>query len=298
MMETFPAFFPLRGKCVVIAGEGEPADAKARLFADSPAEVVRLDEARAMDANAYAGADLIFVASWNAGFREAAAVVARTVGAPLNVVDAPELSDFHTPAIIDRGQVVAAIGTAGASPLMASLLRSELETLVPEGAGRVAALFGHRHDAVREAFPDLALRRAFLRSVLTGPAAIAAAAGDTTTALKLLDRAIEAGDRATGRVCIVELGATPDLISLRAARLLAVADVVFAGPAAEPLLAHHGRRDAERPDPATASAAVLAELVGRGRIVAIVGEIVDVDLVAALRADGVDVEVLMSAAVK
>ena len=297
-METFPAFFPLRGKCVVIAGEGEPADAKARLFADSPAEVVRLDEAQAMDAKAYIGADLIFVASWDAGFRERVAQIARAAGAPLNVVDAPEFSDFHTPAIIDRGQVVAAIGTAGASPLMASLLRAELETLVPEGAGRVAALFGQRRDAVREAFPDLALRRAFLRSVLTGPAAIAAAAGDTAMALELLDRAIEAGDRATGRVCIVELGETPDLISLRAARLLAVADVMFAGTAAEPLLAHHGRRDAERPDPATASAAVLAELVGRGRIVAIVGEIVDVDLVAALRADGVDVEVLMSAAVK
>ena len=202
-METFPAFFPLRGKRVVIAGEGEPADAKARLFAYSPAEVVRLDETQAMDANAYRRADLIFVASWDAGFRERAAEIARTAGAPLNVVDAPELSDFHTPAIIDRGQVVAAIGTAGASPLMASLLRAELETLVPEGAGRVAALFGQRREAVREAFPDLALRRAFLRSVLTGPAAIAAAAGDTVTALQLLDRAIEAGGSATGRVCIV-----------------------------------------------------------------------------------------------
>lgn len=298
MMETFPAFFPLRGKCVVIAGEGEPADAKARLFADSPAVVVRLDATRAMDANAYAGADLIFVASWNGGFREAAAAVARTAGAPLNVVDAPELSDFHTPAIIDRGQVVAAIGTAGASPLMASLLRAELETLVPEAAGRVAALFGQRREAVREAYPDLALRRAFLRSVLAGPVAVAAAAGDTATALELLDRAIEAGDRSSGRVCIVELGATPDLISLRAARLLAVADVVFAGPAAGPLLANHGRRDAERPDPSTASTPIVSELVERGRIVAIVGETVDVDLVSALRAHGVEVEVLMSAAAK
>ena len=165
-------------------------------------------------------------------------------------------------------------------------------------AGRVEALFGHRRDAVREAFPDLALRRAFLRSVLTGPAGIAAAAGDTVMALELLDRAIEAGDRATGRVCLIELGATPDLISIRAARLLAVADVMFAGPAAEPLLAHHGRRDAERPDPSTASTPVVVELVERGRIVAIVGETVDVDLVSALRAHGVDVEILMSAAAK
>ena len=31
-METFPAFFPLKGARVVIAGEGPPAEAKARLF--------------------------------------------------------------------------------------------------------------------------------------------------------------------------------------------------------------------------------------------------------------------------
>src|ERR1700733_6970592 len=123
-MEAFPAFFPLRGARVVIAGEGEPAEAKARLFAGSPAQVVRLNQAEGLEPEAYRGADLIFVASFDADFRKDAAAAARTAGAPLNVVDAPELSDFHTPAIIDRGQVVAAIGTAGASPLMASLVRS------------------------------------------------------------------------------------------------------------------------------------------------------------------------------
>jgi precorrin-2 dehydrogenase/sirohydrochlorin ferrochelatase len=295
-METFPAFFPLRGKRVVIAGEGEPADAKARLFADSPADVVRLNVADAMDIAAYAKADLIFIASWDADFREAAAAVARTAGAPLNVVDAPDLSDFHTPAIIDRGQVVAAIGTAGASPLLASLLRSEMEALVPEGAGRVAALFGQRRESVRAAFPDLALRRAFLRSVLAGPAAAAAAAGDTGAALEILDRAIEEGGSARGRVCLIECGAAPDLIPLRAARVLAVADVVFAGPEAEALLDHHGRRDAERPDPATATAEALAGLTALGRIVAIVGARVDGDLAALLRARGVEVETLTAAA--
>ena len=183
-METFPAFFPLRGARVIIAGEGDPAEAKARLFAGSPADVVRLDAVEGLDAEAYRDADLIFVASFDAAFRVAAAAAARSTGAPLNVVDAPDLSDFHTPAIIDRGQVVAAIGTAGAAPLMASLIRSELETLLPEGAGVIAAMFGARREAIREAFPDLVRRRAFLRKVLVGPAAIAAAAGDTGPRLR------------------------------------------------------------------------------------------------------------------
>ena len=42
LMEVFPAFFPLRDRRVVIAGEGEGAEAKARLLAGSPATVVRV----------------------------------------------------------------------------------------------------------------------------------------------------------------------------------------------------------------------------------------------------------------
>ncbi len=294
-METFPAFFPLRGKRVAIAGEDGAAEAKARLFEGSPAEVVRLAGAAAFDPGAYAGAHLIFVASFDPAFRQRAARAARAAGAPLNVVDAPELSDFHTPAIVDRGAVVAAIGTAGASPLLASLLRVEVEARVPEGAGRIAPLLGDRREAVRQAFPDLPARRAFLRAVLAGPAAEAAMEGDGARASALLDGAIAGGWPAVGRVSFIEGAATPDLISLRAARALAIADVVVAGEAAGPLLASHGRRDAERLTPAAAGAPVLADLARAGRLVAVVGATADPALVEPLKGLGVAVEVLSPA---
>ncbi len=294
-MDAFPAFFPLRGARVIITGEGDPAEAKARLFAGSPAEVVRLDVVEGLDAEAYRGADLIFVASFDAAFRAAAAAAARSAGAPLNVVDAPDLSDFHTPAIIDRGQVVAAIGTAGAAPLMASLIRSELETLLPEGAGAIAAMFGARREAIREAFPDLVRRRAFLRKVLVGPAAIAAAAGDRDRAFEHLDRALAGGEASQGRVAVIEAPSAPDLISLRVARLLAVADVIIAAREADALLANHGRRDAERLGIEAATAPFLASAVAQGRIVAIVGMSADDPLLDTLRANGVAVEGLGSA---
>ena len=38
-MHAFPAFFPLAGRTVVVAGEGEAADAKARLFEGSHGKV-------------------------------------------------------------------------------------------------------------------------------------------------------------------------------------------------------------------------------------------------------------------
>jgi precorrin-2 dehydrogenase/sirohydrochlorin ferrochelatase len=294
-METFPAYYPLKGKRIVIAGEGEPAEAKARLFDGSPAQVLRLSGAAALDPNAYAGANLIFVASFDADFCEGAARAARTAGAPLNVVDHPQLSDFHTPAIVDRGQVVAAVGTAGASPLLASLLRAELETRIPESAGRVAALLGERREAIGRAFPDLAHRRAFLRAVLAGPAAAAAVAGDDARASALLDEAIAGGFSAIGRVSFIEGAATPDLISLRAARALASADVVAAGDDARALLANHGRRDAERLTPGAVGADALADLARAGRWVAIVGAAADPALVEALKERGVAVEILSPA---
>ena len=49
-MDAFPAYVPLARARVVVAGEGEAAEAKARLFQGSPAELVRLspDEAAAL----------------------------------------------------------------------------------------------------------------------------------------------------------------------------------------------------------------------------------------------------------
>ena len=136
-MDAFPAFFPLSGRTVVVAGSGEPAQAKLRLLAGSPARIVHLQGADAADPAAYAGAALAFVASADDAFAQAAAAAARAAHVPVNVVDRPQLCDFTTPAVIDRGEVVAAIGTGGASPMLATMLRADIEQRVPEGAGQV-----------------------------------------------------------------------------------------------------------------------------------------------------------------
>ena len=292
-MEAFPAFFPLAGKRVVIAGEGAAAEAKVRLFQGSPAELVRLTDERALDPAAYEGAALAFVASADEAFRKGAARAARVAHTPLNVVDHPALSDFHTPAVIDRGQVVAAVGTAGAAPLLASLIRSEVEAHVPPGAGRLAALLARHQEAVRAAFPDLAERRAFLRGALAGPAAEAALAGRMEAASRLLLDALAGGGPAlNGRVSIIA-GADGDLVSLRALRALAAADAVAAAPGAEPFLAAHARRDADRLE--AVDVATLSSLTGKGRHVVLAAPKVDMGLVTDLRRAEVRVEIFAPA---
>jgi precorrin-2 dehydrogenase/sirohydrochlorin ferrochelatase len=292
-MESFPAFYPLKGLRVVIAGDGEGAEAKARLLAGSPAEVVRVRGEAAFDPAAYAGAGLIFVASYDPDVIAAAVPAARSAGAPLNVVDHPELSDFHTPAIVDRGSVVAAIGTSGGAPLMAALLRAEIETRIPAGAGRIAALLGERRKALRRAFPDLALRRAFLRAVLAGP--MAEAAADDPELAQRLDAVIAGGWSAVGKVTFIAAPTEPDLISVRAVRTLNFADIVVAGRGSEAILAAHARRDAEHWALSAATLNALADQAAAGRLVAVVDSGVDEALAEGLTGAGAMVERLASA---
>lgn len=280
-MEAFPAFFPLAGRRVVIAGEGEGADAKARLLAGAPATVARLGGEAALTPAAYRGATLAFVAHADTGFCEAAAAAARAAGVPVNVVDHPEWSDFHTPAIIDRGQVVAAIGTAGSAPIMAALLRAELEARIPPGLGRLAGLFGQLRAETRAAFPDLAQRRVFLRGMLSGAVAEAADAGDLAGAERLMRAALASGVAPSGRVWLITAPPARDLFSLRAARVLAEADLLVLDEAVDADLAVLARRDAARRGLAETDAAFLAAEAAAGRQPVVLARTVELTPIAA-----------------
>ena len=295
-MDAFPAFVPLEGRTVVIAGAGEAAEAKARLFAGSPATVVRVEGADAALPGTYAGAALAFVASDDDGFIQTAVAAARAAHVPVNVTDRPELCDFTTPAVIDRGEVVVAVGTGGASPMLATMMRNDIEARVPEGAGRVAALFRLHQAAVRAALPDLHRRRAFLRETLQGPAAAAAMAGDMARAGQLLTEALAAGTAAAGVIQFIAGRGPADLLSLRASRALAAADVLAADIGVDPEVMAMARRDARRLTAAEASPAALLAMARDGQRVARVIASADPSKeLAALRAAGAAVELLLAA---
>ena len=297
-MDSFPAYFPLAGRKVVIAGSGEGADNKARLFEGSPATIIRLDDHAAFLPGSYVGAVLAFVSSPDEVFVQAAANAARAARVLVNVVDRPALCDFNTPAVIDRGQVVAAVGTGGAAPVLATLLRNDIETQVPEGAGRVAAMLSRFQDEVRKALPVLHERRSFLRDAATGDAAQAAMAGDMETAGKLLREALAGGVSAprAGKVRFIAGRGPVDLLTLRAVRALGAADVLVADPGTDPQILALARRDVERFEAGEMNSDRLVALAREGRQVAwLLVTTVDPRAIQALTSAAVTVEVLLSA---
>jgi precorrin-2 dehydrogenase/sirohydrochlorin ferrochelatase len=246
-MDVFPAALPLHGRRVVVAGDGEMADAKARLFLGSPAELVRVPAASALDPQSYAGARLAFIAlpgEAAAQIAAQAAALARAAGAWVNVVDRPELCDFTTPALVDRGQVVGAIMTGGAAPVLATELRLALEAQWPPGLGRVAALLERLKPELRGRLPDPAARRRLLRTLVRGPAGAAALEGRLEEAEILAHAALTALEPTPPRIALIRAPAAPDLISLRALRRLSEADRIVADAGVDPELARLGRRDA------------------------------------------------------
>jgi precorrin-2 dehydrogenase / sirohydrochlorin ferrochelatase len=289
-MDAFPAFYPLAGATVVIAGTGEAAEVKARLFAGSPAKIVRLEGARALDPSGYGGATLAFIAGGDGDFVIGAATAARAAGVPVNVVDRPDLCDFTTPALIDRGAVVAAIGTGGASPMLATMLRQDLEARLPEGLGVVATLLGGLRAEIRGAFAEFHQRRAFIRACLAGPVAQAAMSGDMARAEQLLRADLAKGPAAAGCVQYLSGDGPVDLLSLRALRALSAADALAIEAGAEPGVLALARRDAERLAPSVEG---LIEMTRKGlRIVRLTrGPAPDAER-RALEAAGVPVEIL------
>lgn len=313
-MRYFPIFLDLKGKTVLIAGGGEEALRKARLFSRTEAAIhvvapELVDElaampgvtwvARAFDETLLDAAALVIVAEGAMAADVIAA--ARRRGLPVNVVDHPEDSSFIVPSIVDRDPVVVAIGTEGKAPILGQGLRARFDSLLPQKLGALAAFGGNLRGAVAQSLPSGNVRRGFWRRFFFGDAGDAFLAGENARFDLITNRLL---NRQTvdslARVSFVSAGdGDPEFMTLKGHRRLQEADIIVHDPKIPASVLELARRDAVRVTANgdfTANVDMLAQHARGGKLVvrlSLDGYVVEE--LANLAADGIPVEVVPGA---
>jgi uroporphyrin-III C-methyltransferase / precorrin-2 dehydrogenase / sirohydrochlorin ferrochelatase len=185
----------------------------------------------------------------------AMSVRATSVGLPVNVMDDLVHSTFIFPAIVDRGDVVVAVGTGGSSPVVARRVRERIEALLPARIGDLATFIARFRKSIHGRIGEMALRRRFWERVIDGPIGALVLKGrndEAETALnEITDPSAFAGGQGSGKieghVTLVGAGpGDPDLLTIKALRALQDADVVFYDELVSPEILDRIRRDAAR----------------------------------------------------
>ncbi len=266
-MKSLPIFLDVKGRTALLVGGGVAALPKARLLRAAGAELRIVAEDLSEEFRAWAadqrialaerpfeksdldGARIVIAAASDDENRAAVEAAGRRQ-LPVNVVDRPELSSFLMPAIVDRDDVVLAISTHGSAPVLARRLRRTLESLLPARLGSLAAFARRYRNALAAAVTDPTARRLFWEDFFDGPIARDILAGEDAKAGASMLAEINAPSwrrPPRGRVALVGAGpGDPELLTLKALRLLQDADVVVYDKLVGPEILDYARRVAER----------------------------------------------------
>jgi precorrin-2 dehydrogenase/sirohydrochlorin ferrochelatase len=122
-----------------LVGHGAPRERRAALLAEAGVEARLLPDI-VSDA-LLEGLQLLFVAGLPEGEARELADRARALGVLVNVEDAPNLCDFHVPAIVRRGALLLTASTGGQVPGLSRALREHLsDEFGPEWTARLKEL--------------------------------------------------------------------------------------------------------------------------------------------------------------
>ena len=251
-MTFFPLFHNMTKQRVLIVGGGKVALRKAKALADAGAviDVVAptilpslqdtVDSSGGQyTAREYTGELSQALGSMQYQYAIAAtdvrsvnvvvATTAKALGIPVNVCDDSQACDFVLGSTIERGPLTIGVSNSGASPILSRLLKQQLEMFIPDAYGELSEFVGQHREKVSKAIPEQATRVDFWQHILQGSVAEALFSGKPHEAEKLMDDALanpQAFNR-KGEVYLIGAGpGDPDLLTIRAFRLLQQADLV------------------------------------------------------------------------
>src|SRR5260370_12599062 len=156
-MRFLPVFLDLQTGPVLLLGAGDLARAKLRLLGAAGARIRgfatdgrhevsglaagaagRIEFAQGDPLTADLSGVIAILCAGAGEIGPAMSARAKAVGLPVNVMDDLAHSTFIFPAIVDRGDVVVAVGTGGASPVVARRGGGRIEVMLPARFGDLA----------------------------------------------------------------------------------------------------------------------------------------------------------------
>ena len=200
-MRMYPIMLDVRDRPTVVIGGGSVGLRRTRTLREAGARVTLVsmdvpdrplpDEVQLVEGpyrtELLAGAFLVLACTDDAELNARIARDAREAGALVNVADQPEDCDFYLPAIARDGDVIVAVGTAGASPGLAGSLKKRLQAALPERIGEFAAVLFDLRAELRDVVPDIRERMRIMKELSAEKGYEAFLAGGVDAVRKLRD---------------------------------------------------------------------------------------------------------------
>ena len=266
-MEFLPIFLDIRDRKCVVVGGGQIALRKALLLARAGARLQIVSKNISAALTEFGNANPVEFSreSFNSSHLEDAALVIAATDNPevnrlisaaarerdilVNVVDQPALCTFILPSVVDRSPVVIAVSSSGNSPVLARKLKELNEVMLPERIGEFAEILGSFRERVKSQIGKFSDRVRYWESLLESDIPELAYSGNSSAAIKRIEESLlQFGqESAVGEVYLVGAGpGDPDLLTLRALRLMHKADVVLYDRLVSEQIMNRLRPDAEK----------------------------------------------------
>jgi precorrin-2 dehydrogenase/sirohydrochlorin ferrochelatase len=183
-MKYYPAYLDLRDRPCVVIGGGTVAERKTLALLEAGAEVTIISPAltpklhefsdtgkithlkKQFEESDLSGEFLVIAATPSAEVNTQVATACRKRRVLVNVAVPPEESSFIVPSVVERGDLMIAISTSGASPALAKKIRQDIEQRYGTEYGLFLDKMSAIRNRVREEIPDLLKRHEVFQTIV------------------------------------------------------------------------------------------------------------------------------------
>lgn len=265
-MDIFPISLKLQQQRCLIVGGGQIAYRKATLLAKAGAVIDVMapeisDVLQSLIAQSAGQAmhqpfqaevlntpyRLVIAATDNAEVNQQVFQLCEQRNLLVNSVDDIPNCRFMVPAIIDRSPLIISVASNGTSPVLSRQIRTQLESSIPHGMGKLAKFSGAWRERVKAHIANPEQRRIFWEQLYSGAIREQVFHDNLAAAEQTMQQALLDWSNPKGEVYLVGAGpGDPELLTLKALRLMQQSDVVIYDRLVSPAILELCRRDAEK----------------------------------------------------